>query len=127
MSLFPLAKELGFKISLLDIGGGFPWDCKTGTFDFYTFCEPLREILEKVDKDITIFGEPGRFMSTTCMTLVHSVMGLAEREGKIWYYMDEGFYGAYAEMRDKIDYPISTPYNSGELFESALTGPTCDA
>lgn len=127
LELFPIAKELGHEMKILDIGGGFPFDYESGYLDFFEFCEPLREILETVDKDVKIHAEPGRFLSTTCMTLVHTVVGAANRNGERWYYMDEGSFGVYASLIDAVDYPISTPYNHGELIKSALTGPTCSA
>jgi ornithine decarboxylase len=55
-------------------------------------------------------------------------MGLAHRKDKTWYYLDDGLYGTYnGQLYDHIDYPLSFPYNSGETFPSALSGPTCDS
>lgn len=45
----------------------------------------------------------------------------------MWYYLDSGWYGAYAFKNDHLDYPIFTPFNEGPLVKSALTGPTCDS
>ena len=65
-----IAKEIGFEMKVLDIGGGFPWEYEEKEFDFEKFCAPIREALSKLDSSIQIFAEPGRFMSTTCITLV---------------------------------------------------------
>lgn len=87
---------MGHEISILDIGGGFPWEYKGRDFDFIEFCSPIRDALAEVSPSIKILAEPGRFISTTCITLVSSVVGYVQKEDTLWYYLDEGFYGLYA-------------------------------
>ena len=120
------ATEMGHEITLVDIGGGYAFPYNNEEFDFDEFCKPIRESLAQFDSGIQILAEPGRFLSANCITLVHSVVGYAQKDDIMWYYMDEGFYGMYSQLCDLVEYPISAPYNSGELFKSALTGPTCD-
>lgn len=81
-----------------------------------------------VPSNIKLLAEPGRFISAPCITSISSVMGKANRNGKNWYYLDDGLYGTYnGQLYDHIDYPISVPYARGEQSLSALSGPTCDS
>jgi Diaminopimelate decarboxylase len=62
------------------------------------------------------------------MTSVSSVMGKAERFGRMWYYLDDGLYGSYSgQLFDHINYPKSAPYATGEALPAVLAGPTCDS
>jgi len=55
-------------------------------------------------------------------------MGQAEREGQIWYYLDDGIYGSFSGlMFDHTEYPLVTLKQDGELVPSVLSGPTCDS
>ena len=55
-------------------------------------------------------------------------MGKAIRNNKQWYYLDDGLYGTYnGVIHDQVDYPISTPYNTGDTKACVLSGPTCDS
>jgi len=42
-----------------------------------------------------LISEPGRYISGPAMTLVTSVMGKSMRNGKVWYYLDDGYYGGF--------------------------------
>ena len=55
-------------------------------------------------------------------------MGQAVREGKTWYYLDDGIYGSFSGlMFDEAAYPIDSAKQDGERFDSVLVGPTCDS
>jgi hypothetical protein len=50
------------------------------------------------------------------------------RDGRWWYYLDDGLYGSYSgQLFDHAKYPVSALRSEGELFESVLAGPTCDS
>jgi ornithine decarboxylase len=54
-------------------------------------------------------------------------VGKAERDGRPWYYLDDGVYGSYSgQMFDHADYPVET-FREGNERESVLAGPTCDS
>jgi diaminopimelate decarboxylase len=46
------AKEIGHEISVVDIGGGFPFPYKGEKFDFNEFCKPIMQELSTFDKSI---------------------------------------------------------------------------
>jgi ornithine decarboxylase len=56
------------------------------------------------------------------------VMGKAKRDGRWWYYLDDGLYGSYSgQLFDHAKYPVTTLRQEGEQFPSVLAGPTCDS
>jgi ornithine decarboxylase len=55
-------------------------------------------------------------------------MGRALRDGRWWYYLDDGLYGCYSgQMYDHAHYPIEALSSAGETYPSVLAGPTCDS
>ena len=66
------------------------------------------------------------------MTLVASVMGKSERQGRMWYYLDDGLYGSYSgKLYDHCDYqfmPLAKLEGKGGPERlSVVAGPTCDS
>ncbi|BED91189.1 MULTISPECIES: type III PLP-dependent enzyme [unclassified Pseudoalteromonas] len=121
--------ELGLPaLSTLDIGGGFPVPYSADVLPIDVFCAPINTALAQLPETMQIFAEPGRFIVASSVTSVASVMGQAMREGKTWYYLDDGIYGSFSGlMFDEAAYPIGSAKQDGERFESVLAGPTCDS
>jgi ornithine decarboxylase len=115
-------------LSLLDIGGGFPANYGAGAVDIDAFCAPIREALTELPEGITVIAEPGRFISGPSMQGLFSVIGRAERDGRPWYYLDDGVYGSFSgQIFDHVRYPLDVFSDSDERRASVLTGPTCDS
>jgi ornithine decarboxylase len=128
--LMSAAARQGHALSVLDIGGGFPIDYAKGPegFSIEEFCAPIRRALDSIDPAVRIIGEPGRYIAAPCAISVSSVMGRAERDGRWWYYLDDGLYGSYSgQVFDHAKYPIEPLSASGPKFPSVLAGPTCDS
>jgi ornithine decarboxylase len=121
--------ELGLPaLSTLDIGGGFPVPYSADVLPIDVFCAPINVALAQLPETMQILAEPGRFIVASCVTSVASVMGQAEREGKTWYYLDDGIYGSFSGlMFDEAAYPIDSAKQDGMRFDSVLAGPTCDS
>ncbi len=118
----------GFGIKLLDIGGGFPVEYIDPIQSIDRFCKPIAIALDThIRPDIHVICEPGRFIAASPVTLVCSVIGKAERDGKIWYYLDDGLYSTFSGIiYDQCQYPVITD-RPGEGRLSVLAGPTCDS
>ena len=115
-------------LSTLDIGGGFPVPYSADVLPIDVFCAPINIALAQLPETMQIIAEPGRFIVASSVTSVASVMGQATREGKTWYYLDDGVYGSFSGlMFDEAAYPIDSAKQDGERFESVLAGPTCDS
>lgn len=117
-----------FPIHLLDIGGGFPVAYVEPVPPIDQFCSPIRQALDRcIRPEVKIICEPGRFISASPVTLVCSVIGKAVRDGKVWYYLDDGLYSTFSGIvYDHCQYPVVTN-RPGEGRISVLAGPTCDS
>lgn len=128
--LISAAASQGHVFSILDIGGGFPVEYRADTdpASIEGFCAPIRRALEAIDPAIRIIAEPGRYIAAPSAIAVSSVMGRAERDGRWWYYLDDGLYGSYSgQVFDHASYPIEPLRASGPRHPSVLAGPTCDS
>lgn len=115
-------------LSTIDIGGGFPVNYHNDIMPINEFCAPIRDALSQLPETVKIIAEPGRFIVAPAVTSVSSVIGQAKRDGKTWYYLDDGIYGSYSGIIfDHCNYPVDALYNEGERFPSVLAGPTCDS
>lgn len=121
-------ESCGYHIRLLDIGGGFPVEYIDPLQPIDRFCLSINRALdERIRPDVDVICEPGRFIAASPVTLVCSVIGKAERDGKVWYYLNDGLYSTFSGIvYDQCRYPVITN-QSGPGLLSVLTGPTCDS
>jgi ornithine decarboxylase len=116
------------SLDVLDIGGGFPVPYHESVMPIEEFCAPIRAALAKLPKHVRVIAEPGRFIAAPAAIAIATVMGRAKRDGRWWYYLDDGLYGSYSgQLYDHAKYPVSALSESEELFDSVLAGPTCDS
>jgi ornithine decarboxylase len=113
----------------LDIGGGFPIDYLEPALPIDEFCAPIRAALTGLPEGTRVIAEPGRFICGPAGTVVTTVMGRAWREGRWWYYLDDGLYGSFSgQLYDHARYPIEVLGPArGPRLHSVLAGPTCDS
>jgi ornithine decarboxylase len=112
----------------LDIGGGYPIEYGQKVVDIGRFCAPIRAALAKLPERLRVIAEPGRYICGPAAIGVATVMGRARREGRWWYYLDDGLYGSYSgQLFDHAKYPVESLKESEEKFPSVLAGPTCDS
>jgi ornithine decarboxylase len=122
-------ENYGIKFSVLDIGGGFPASYDTHTQDLAAFCKPINEALAQYFPETEVWSEPGRCIAANAMILVTQVVGKVLKEGKIWYYLDDGLYGTYSGMMyEPINYKLyATKAADQKPVISVFCGPTCDS
>ena len=127
--IFEKSEQIGNNLSILDIGGGFPvhYDDLVPSF------EELAKIINSNIKDyfdspeINIIAEPGRFLVATSATTIVEINGKATRNNKTYYYVNDGIYNTFSGVLfDHIQYHFKA-FKEGDLKESAVVGPTCDA
>lgn len=115
-------------MDVLDIGGGFPVAYNDAVTPIDEFCQPIRAALTRLPSHVRVIAEPGRFIAASAAIAVSSVMGKAKRDGRWWYYLDDGLYGSYSgQLFDHAKYPVESLRKSDEVFPSVLAGPTCDS
>jgi ornithine decarboxylase len=126
--LLASAGERGHSPSILDIGGGFPVDYLERCMPIEEFCAPIAAALAALPAGIRVIAEPGRYISAPAAITVAQVMGRAQRDGRWWYYLDDGLYGSYSgQVYDHARYPIEALVAAGKTYPSVLAGPTCDS
>jgi ornithine decarboxylase len=126
--LLPIAQYAGHELSIVDIGGGYPVDYINCALPIEDYCAPIREALRTLPSTIRVIAEPGRYIAAPSAIAVASVMGRAQRDGRWWYYLDDGLYGSYSgQMYDHAKYPLEALVPPGPTYPSILSGPTCDS
>jgi ornithine decarboxylase len=126
--LLAAAGRDGHPLGTLDIGGGFPVPYCEPVMPIEAFCAPISAALAALPAGLRLIAEPGRHIAAPAAVAVASVMGRAQRDGRWWYYLDDGIYGSYSgRLFDHARYPIETPVSGGSLHPSVLAGPTCDS
>ena len=122
------AATRGFKMKLLDIGGGFPARYDRSVRPFRDLARILNSTIDRLfPKSIEILAEPGRFVVASAGTLVAEVIGKAYRDGRRCYYINDGIYGTYSGIFfDHCQYHLKSA-RKGPREISAVFGPTCDA
>lgn len=127
-SILKESESRGYKINILDIGGGFPVKYHNKVKSFKTLARKLNAEFKRLfPETMEILAEPGRFMAANACTLVAKVIGKAFRSGKTCYYIDDGVYHTFSGIVfDHCQYPLKA-FKEGELKVSAVFGPTCDA
>ena len=126
--LFEEAKAAGLKLRILDIGGGFPIpEPKV----YFNFPEILKQINARLDEDFPnteIWAEPGRYICGTAVNLITSVIGVNERGGQPWYFLDEGLYGTFSGVIfDQWDFKLLSFKEGEERVAATFAGPSCDS
>ncbi len=131
--LFNLAALDGVRLDTIDIGGGYPVPYTEPVMPISYYCHPIASELERQFPGVRLIAEPGRFISAPAMNLLASIMGKAERQGLVWYYLDDGLYGTYSgKLYDHANYqffPLAKleGKSAGPERMSVVAGPTCDS
>src|SRR5271154_4203041 len=120
--------QAGYSPTILDIGGGYPVDYQKRSVPIEEFCAPIVKALGGLPPTLRVIAEPGRYIAAPAAICVASVMGRALRDGRWWYYLDDGLYGSYSgQVYDHALYPLEALAAAGETYPSVLAGPTCDS
>lgn len=125
--IFEEAAVAGMQLRIMDIGGGFPIPEPKVRFNLQ---EMLNQINARLDEDfpgVEIWAEPGRFICGTAVNLITSVIGVTERGGQPWYFLDEGLYGTFSGVLfDQWDFKLIS-FKEGEQVAATFAGPSCDS
>ena len=113
----------------LDIGGGFAIDYLAPVPAIDGFCAPIRSALGRLPQGVRVIAEPGRFICGPAGISLSTVMGRARREGRWWYYLDDGIYGTFSgQQYDKMRFPVDAVRGGDRpRHPCVISGPTCDS
>ncbi len=121
------AKE-GLKFRVLDIGGGWPIPEPRVRFNLTEMMAQVKARLYEDFSGVEIWAEPGRYMCGTAVNLITSVIGINERNGQTWYFLDDGIYGSFSGVIfDQWDFKLISFKNSGKKHQATFAGPSCDS
>lgn len=127
------AREKGFHLRLLNIGGGFPTFYNSDVTEPFEYAQYLtREIKEKFEGLEYLMAEPGRGLVGNAGVLVTEVVLVSrknEDDELRWVYLDVGKFHGLAETEgEAIKYRLKV-INRDDEAESpcVVAGPTCDS
>uniref|UniRef100_A0A674C6P4 ornithine decarboxylase n=1 Tax=Salmo trutta TaxID=8032 RepID=A0A674C6P4_SALTR len=145
--VFDMGAEVGFNMTLLDIGGGFPGseDTKLKFEEITAVINPALDKYFPADSKIRIIAEPGRYYVASAYTLAVNVIAKkvimneqsASDEDDDWtsdrtlmYYVNDGVYGSFNCILYDHAHPLPTlhkkPKPDERMYPSSIWGPTCD-
>jgi ornithine decarboxylase len=128
--VFAALRAAGLHPWLLDLGGGFPATLDGGVRPVADYGRVIDGLLTEAfgnDRPRTLV-EPGRGIVGDAGTVVASVVGVVDRGGSRWVFLDAGVFTGLVETLDEaIRYRLETPGVAGPAGPCVLAGPTCDS
>ena len=125
--VFDSAKEAGLNLTVLDMGGGWPIPERGQNIDASRLMTTVYAKAKELFPGVDLWAEPGRFFCGTTATLLTTVIGKEVRDGKAWYFLDDGLYGTFSGVIfDHWDFDLHFP-RQGEEHLSVFAGPSCDS
>lgn len=139
---FEFGAAFGFKMNLLDIGGGFPGASdETNRILFDKIAAAVSESLDEhfpPGTDVSIIAEPGRYYVQSAFTLTTLIVSKRidhddQRNELIAYFLNDGMYGSFSnttfEEGECIPVPEISEANlaTRAVKASSIWGPTCDS
>ena len=127
-NVFNEAKERGYNLKLLDIGGGFPAHYDDTVPAFKQLAKTINSEIDRLfPQPFEILAEPGRFLVASAATAIAQIIGKTVRGGKLCYYVNDGVYHTYSGVIfDHCQYPLKS-FKKGPTQLCSVFGPTCDA
>jgi len=129
-NVFKMGRDMGFRMSLLDIGGGMPGTESLGDqgSSLKTISSIINPLLKDQWQDVEVIAEPGRYFCAESQTLAVQIIGKRVRDGLRIYYVNDGLYQSFNCILYDHSVLLSEEENMqhGGCFKSALFGQTCD-
>ncbi|OGW32535.1 MAG: ornithine decarboxylase [Nitrospirae bacterium GWC2_42_7] len=126
-TLWDRAEKRGIKLSVLNIGGGYPIRYTKNVVDITTIDKNIDQLIQdKFPGKTRIFIEPGRAVVGDAGIFVSQVIGKAVRADENWLYIDVGIFNGLMESVGGIKYTYIVE-GSKEVKKWTLAGPSCDS
>ena len=124
--LAELARD-GIEPRVVNVGGGMPVAYASGPAPSANdVASVVKASAARLPWPVEIWLEPGRGLVGEAGTLVTEVIGVAEREGRRWVYLDVGVFHGLAEAMGGIAYRFETN-PGGAPAACTIAGPSCDS
>jgi len=126
--IFHDARKKGYHLNIVDIGGGFPVPYDAQVPKFEKLAKLINAECQRLfPEDIEIISEPGRFIVASAAMLITEIIGKARRDGKIFYYINDGVYHTFSGVVYDHWIPNFSSFRRGKKEVCAVVGPTCDS
>jgi ornithine decarboxylase len=126
--IFHDAREKGYHLNIVDIGGGFPVPYDAQVPKFEKLAKLINAECQRLfPEDIEMIAEPGRFIVASAAMLITEIIGKARRDGKIFYYINDGVYHTFSGVVYDHWIPNFRSFGRGKKEVCAVVGPTCDS
>ncbi|XP_065123491.1 ornithine decarboxylase 1-like isoform X3 [Paramisgurnus dabryanus] len=130
--VFDMGTELGYNMTLLDIGGGFPGS-DDNKLKFEEIAAVVNSALDKyfpADCNVRVIAEPGRYYVESAYTLAVNIIAKKvmmkeqsasdeEEDGAndrtLMYYMNDGIYGSFSSSRPNPVLPNLHKYLGSDM------------
>ncbi len=126
--LWERSAAAGIRLSVLNIGGGFPAHHDQVV---PTVSEIFEQVYQHVDRlfpeDVELVAEPGRYLVADAGVLVGSVIGKASREDGDWLYLDLGVFNGLMEAVGDVHYSFWPTTSNMPPKIWTIAGPSCDS
>ncbi len=131
-AIWARAKDDGFDMQLLNIGGGFPAFYGEAIQAPTAYARAVIDLIETRFADVpVIMAEPGRGMVAEAGAIAAEVVLVSrksENDLHRWVYLDIGRFSGLAETEgEAIRYQFITPRDGEECGPCVLAGPSCDS
>ncbi len=131
--IFDYLENEGIKLSLINMGGGFPANYISKTNEMTVYAEEITRYLEEDfgDDFPEIILEPGRSLVGESGILVTEVILVSQKSSMgvdKWLYLDTGKFNGLIETWDEaIRYPLYCEARGEPSEDFIIAGPTCDS
>lgn len=131
--IFDYLEGEGVKLSLINMGGGFPANYISKTNEMKVYSEEITRYLEEDfgDDFPEIILEPGRSLVGESGVLVSEVVLISQKSSMgvdKWLYLDTGkFNGLIETLDESIKYPLYSEAPGEPCEDFIIAGPTCDS
>lgn len=122
------ARQLGFDIKWLDLGGGFPatYDPQKPATPITRFAEKLIPMLE--GKGVTVIFEPGRFIAANSAILVTKILYRKKNHtGKEFFIVDAGMTELIRPALYQSHHEVLAVTRHGKTVVADMVGPVCES
>jgi len=133
--VFQLGEKIGFSMSMLDLGGGWP-GTNSERIDFAEIANCIRPMLDELfPASVEIIAEPGRYFVAESHTLAVNVFAkrsVQDNEGEktFLYYVNDGVYQSFNCILFDHYHPtplVLSQNNRTDMHRCTIFGPTCDS
>jgi ornithine decarboxylase len=126
--IFRDARKKGHPLKIIDLGGGFPVPYDPQVPKFKELAKLIHSECRRLfPENIEMIAEPGRFLVANAAVLITTIIGKARRDGKIFYFINDGVYQTFSGVVYDHWIPNFKAFKRGEKEVCAVVGPTCDS